>query len=55
MKQTEGNTDLHGVDSFGALQLDHQHLGVASSADDADQLKVGQRVLSLTTRLQICR
>ena len=48
-------TDLHGVDSFGAFQFDHQHLGVAAAADDADQFKISQRVLALAARFQICR
>lgn len=34
--------DLHGVDALRLLQLHQQHLGVAASADDPQEVKVCQ-------------
>lgn len=34
--------DLHGVDALRLLQLHQQHLGVAASADDPQEVEVGQ-------------
>merc|ERR1719367_1232162 len=49
--------DLHCVYAFGILEFNHEHLGIASTANDTNEVKVGQRNgLSVgLTRGRACR